>query len=122
METYIKELFEQKKKRGCSDAVRDGISFIESNYMNAVSLKDVADNAAMNESYFSNLFKREVGMGVIDYLNRIRIEAAKQLLEQTTLKNYEIGERVGIFNASYFSTLFRKETGMTIQEYRKKYK
>lgn len=122
METYIKELFEQKKKRGCSDAVRDGISFIESNYMNAVSLKDVADNAAMNESYFSNLFKREVGMGVIDYLNRIRIEAAKQLLEQTTLKNYEIGERVGIFNASYFSTLFRKETGMTIQKYRKKYK
>lgn len=122
MESYMKALFEQKKKSGYSDAVQGGISFIESNYMNAVSLKDVADNAAMNETYFSNLFKREVGMGVIDYLNRTRIEAAKDLLEQTSLKNYEIGERVGIFNASYFSTLFRKETGMTIQEYRKMYK
>lgn len=122
VESYIQELFEQKKKSGYSDAVQSGISFIESNYMNAVSLKDVAEGAAMNETYFSNLFKREVGMGVIDYLNHTRIEAAKELLEQTSLKNYEIGERVGIFNASYFSTLFRKETGMTIQEYRKKYK
>lgn len=122
MESYMIGLFEQKKKNGYSDAVQGGISFIESNYMNAVSLKDIADNASMNETYFSNLFKREVGIGIIDYLNRTRIEAAKRLLEHTTLKNYEVGEHVGIFNASYFSTLFRKETGMTIQEYRKKYK
>lgn len=73
----------------------------------------------MNETYLSNLFKKETGVGVVDYLNRIRIREAKKLLLSTNDKNYEIGEKVGIPNASYFSTIFKKETGMTIQEFRR---
>lgn len=121
-EAYLHRLYEQRRKERYSSAVQQGIRFIEEHYGDSVALRDIADSAAMNESYFSNLFKREVGMGVVDYLNKTRIENAKRLLEQSSLKNYEIGERVGISNASYFSTLFRKETGMTIQEYRKQFK
>ena len=121
-EVCLRQMFEQRKKDRYSPAVRQGIRFIETHYGESIALRDIAGSVAMNESYFSNLFKREVGMGVIDYLNSTRIANAKRLLEQSSLKNYEIGERVGIPNASYFSTLFRKETGMTIQEYRKQYK
>ena len=60
------------------------------------------------------------GQSITEYLNKIRIEKAKELIARTNLKNYEIAERVGIMNASYFSTIFKKETGLTVQEYRQR--
>ena len=49
----------------------------------------------------------------MDVLIRTRMDKAKELLEHTTLKNYEIAERVGFADPHYFSISFKKATGMT---------
>ena len=50
---------------------------------------------------------------------RIRMEAARELVEHTGLKTYEIGERVGYVNANYFSCLFKRRYHVSVSEYRK---
>lgn len=119
VEEYIKMQLARKNENSFHPGVQRSLEYMEKNYSQPLTLKEIAGHAAMNETYFSNLFKKETGVGVVDYLNRIRILEAKKLLISTNDKNYEIGEKVGIPNASYFSTIFKKETGMTIQEFRR---
>lgn len=121
-ENYISQIFDSNKGKRWHRGVLQGIEFMNENYGQDISLQEISEYVSMSESYFSSLFKKETGKSVIEYLNTIRIEKAKDLLENTNLKNYEIGERVGIVNPSYFSTLFKKEAGCTIQEYRYKNK
>ena len=52
------------------------------------------------------------------YLNQIRIESAKTLLKTTSLKSYEISEKIGFDDSSYFNELFKKIVGMTPNEFR----
>lgn len=72
----------------------------------------------MSESYFSHLFKKEVGMSFVEYLNQKKIQRAAQLLEQTDLRIGEIAQQVGMCNQNYFSVLFRKYKGTSPVEYR----
>lgn len=119
VEEYIEALLLKKTENSYHPGVQRSLEYMEENFSQPLTLKEIAGHVAMNETYLSNLFKKETGVGVVDYLNRIRIQEAKKLLLSTNDKNYEIGEKVGIPNASYFSTIFKKETGMTIQEFRR---
>lgn len=115
---YIKNMFEVSSAGKWHVGITKSIQFMKQHYAQNITLGEIAECVAMNESYFSNLFKKGTGQSVVEYLNQIRIDRAKELLMETNMKNYEVGEAVGIPNASYFSTLFKKETGMTIQDYR----
>lgn len=117
---YLEWIFENSGRGNLHSSVQAGIQFMRQNFSRDLCLHEIAEHVSLNESYFSNLFKKETGQSVTEYLNKIRIEKAKELISRTNLKNYEIAEQVGIVNASYFSTLFKKETGLTIQEYRQK--
>jgi len=75
--------------------------------------------ACHTDNYFSNLFKAEVGKTLTRYINEIRAEKAKYLMEHTTLKVYEIAQEVGYKNATYFSTIFKKITNMAVSDYKK---
>lgn len=72
----------------------------------------------MSENYFSNLFKQETGENLTTYINFIRIEHAKKLLKNSSMKVYEIADAVGFRNATYLSTMFKKITGLSISEYK----
>ncbi|WP_158301964.1 response regulator [Paenibacillus mesophilus] len=83
-----------------------------------VTLKSVAALVAMDEAYFSGLFKKKTGVTLIHYVQQVRINQAKGLLEQTELAIGEVGERVGFPNTNYFIKIFKRWTGRTPNEYR----
>lgn len=116
--TYMESIFRNTVQSSMHPGVRAAVSYMKQNYGSDLSLSDIADSVALNESYLSGIFKKDTGKNITEYLNEIRISRAKELIAETNYKNYEIAELVGIPNSSYFSTVFKKQTGMTIQEYR----
>lgn len=68
--------------------------------------------------YLSRMFKKELNINFVDYLNELRIKKAKELLMDVKYKTYEVAEAVGISDAHYFSRLFKKYVGITPTEYK----
>ena len=85
-----------------------------------LTLAGTAEKFYLNSSYLSRIFKKEMGVSFVEYVNSLRIEKAKSLLEETDLKIYEVAERVGTGNANYLGILFKKAVGCTPYEYRSK--
>ena len=85
-----------------------------------INLNCVADFINMSPNYFSTLFSQETGQTFIEYLTKLRINKACELLTTTNLKPIDISLEVGYQDSHYFSTLFKKETGCTPKEYRNK--
>jgi two-component system response regulator YesN len=83
-----------------------------------MGIQETAAHVGKSESYFSHLFKKETGIGFVDYVNHIKMEKAAELLEQNDLKVADVAERLGIDNPNYFSVLFKKVMGVSPQEYR----
>lgn len=80
----------------------------------------MADELEVSAGYLSRLFVSTMGRTFTDALNCVRVERAKQLLQDKSLTAYKIGEMVGIGNATYFIRVFKKYTGETPNEYRSK--
>jgi two-component system response regulator YesN len=72
----------------------------------------------MNQWYLSKIIKNETGITFSDKLRQIRIDQAKKLLENGSLKTYEVSESVGYVDVRYFSQVFKKHVGLTPSEYR----
>lgn len=92
--------------------------FIEDNYSLDLNLKNLAEKVYMNPNYLSTLFKNQVGDTIGNYITKIRITHAKNLLSNSDLKINAIAQMTGYQNANYFSYAFKKQTGMTPNEYR----
>ncbi|MFB5673755.1 helix-turn-helix domain-containing protein [Paenibacillus terreus] len=83
-----------------------------------ICLDEVAAHLHLNASYFSRLFKKEMGMTFIEYVTRMKVERAKELLDHTGHTVGEICEQLGYDNQSYFIKTFKVHTGATPAEYR----
>ncbi|MHA6530819.1 helix-turn-helix domain-containing protein [Paenibacillus sp. BAC0078] len=83
-----------------------------------ISLDEVADHLHLNASYFSRLFKKETGITFIEYVTRLKMERAKELLDGTHSTVGEICEQLGYDNQSYFIKTFKVHAGVTPAEYR----
>ena len=96
------------------------MDYIEKNYMNVdISLNKVCEHLCVSTSYFSVIFKNATGETFIESLTRVRMKKAKELLESTNMKNYEIATAVGYQDPHYFSSTFKKHVLMTPTEYAK---
>ena len=98
--------------------IRDACHYIDSHSLSSVSLSEVAGYVALSSSYFSKLFKREMGISFIDYVKKARIDRAKHMLLYTNSKVYEISAELGYQSVQYFTTLFKYSVGMTPLEFR----
>jgi two-component system response regulator YesN len=103
-----------------SPAVAKAREYIEMNYADDLSLEGVAREVRVSPFYFSKLFKEECSEGFQDYLTRLRIEAAKKLLDDPERSVKEVSFDIGYQDPNYFSRLFKKETGLTPSEYRER--
>ncbi|MDI3547543.1 MAG: two-component system, response regulator YesN [Halanaerobiales bacterium] len=99
------------------DIIYKAMSYIRENYDKNISLDEVASEVGLNPSYFSKLFKDEMKISYTDYLNRVRIEAGKQLLKEGhSLVN--VAQLVGFNDQSYFSKVFKKIEGVSPGKWR----
>ena len=97
---------------------RLALDYIQKNYMDPdLSLNSICSYLNISTSYFSTIFKELTGETFTEVLIRTRMEKAKELLENTTMKNYEIAEKVGFADPHYFGISFKKMTGCTPTEY-----
>ncbi|MBD0378928.1 response regulator [Paenibacillus sedimenti] len=94
------------------------IAYIHDHYAEDVTVAKMAEVLNLSTNYLSNLFKNETGMRIIEYMNRFRIQKAKQLLRGSTLKVYEVAERTGFQETSYFCKVFKELEGKTVKDYR----
>ncbi len=100
--------------------LRKAVEYMQEHYHEQVTLNEVAEYAFVSTYYISRMFKREMGKNFVDYLNELRIDKAKEMLKDISLKTYEVAEKVGIPDAHYFSKLFKKYVGVTPTEFRDK--
>ncbi|WP_238652639.1 response regulator [Paenibacillus piscarius] len=118
---YIETLAEHISNRlQMSDEITRAIQYIKRHYTENISLQNVADHVGLSFSYLSNLFRKELQISYIDYLNRYRIERAKELLAGSQLKSSDVAVQVGFSpEYTYFSKVFKKITGLGPNEYRR---
>lgn len=95
------------------------VAYIEEQYFTNIKLNDIAEEHFINTSYLSQLFLQETSKNFKQFLCEVRINNAKNLLENTSLPVTQVAELVGYNDRSYFSNVFTKFVGQTPAQYRK---
>lgn len=92
--------------------------YIDANYARKMTVAEIADYLHVSTFYLSHVFKETMGISLIRYCNRRKIDEAKKLLLSTPMSINEIAHSIGFENANHFYLPFRKATGLTPQEFR----
>lgn len=100
--------------------VKNALAYIEENYTRKLTLGEVAEKTYVSQWHLSKLLNRHAGQSFSDILNHVRIEHAKELLRDPSLRIGEISEQVGFLDLAHFSRVFKKQEGVTANEYRNK--
>ncbi|MBV6715186.1 response regulator [Paenibacillus chitinolyticus] len=100
--------------------IKRAVKYMEENYARDLNMAMVSNYVSLNYTYFSKIFKEYTGDNFVGYLKKIRISRAKELLESSHSKVYEIAEQVGFENTKLFTRVFKEKEGITPQEYRAK--
>jgi len=111
-------LVKENSIKSYSAPVQKAIIFIDSDLTADLSLNHLAQLQNISPAYLSNIFHKETGEKLTDYVNKKRVNYAKQLLDTTNLQIQTIAQRCGIVDVHYFSRIFKKHTGKTPKEYR----
>ena len=98
--------------------IRKTLKIIENEYMNNLSLGSVAERVGVHPNYLSALFSKSEGESFGNYLLKLRMQKARDLMDVTSMKVYEIAQRVGYQDYRWFSKVFKQVYGVTPMEYR----
>lgn len=107
------------QKNNYSRYVRSALQYIELHLSQHITVDELCRINHITRQYFSQLFKKETGKTVKQYMNQARCERAAELLESSSLPIQEIGQYVGYEDTNYFTRVFKKQMGISPQEYRK---
>ena len=98
--------------------VRQALDYMRAHCSEHLSLGDVADHVYVSQWHLSKLINKHVNQSFFDILGRMRIDKAKALLADSTLRVHEVAEQAGYSDVGHFSKSFKKIVGMTPGEYR----
>ncbi len=105
--------------RGQEDFVIARIkALLQEKFSGTITIAEIAQQVFLTPTYVCQLFKRETGMTINEYLTELRMEKAKEMLSDVGNKQYDVCYAVGYASPSYFTRLFKKHTGLTPNEYR----
>ncbi len=102
-----------------SDMIKRIMDYIRKNYMNKISLNELAGIMHISVSYLSKIFKEETGMSISGFINSVRVDSAKQFLLDDRVSLIEAAYLSGFEDQSYFTKVFKKLTGQTPGIYRR---
>lgn len=97
------------------------LKYIDSNYTKKINIKELSAIIHVNGFYFCRLFKQITGETAMEYINRLRLNKASQLLLESNLNITEIALACGFDDPNYFSRIFKKAKSISPSELRKKY-
>lgn len=128
-EKFLPEMLESSDREPllhpmlCHDTrILRSVILLRSNLKRRVSVKEAAREAGMCPSRFLHLFPKETGYSFSDFMQRLRVEYARKLVEGSDLMLGEIAERCGIQSQSRMSVLFHRYLGMSPRELRKHFR
>jgi CheY-like chemotaxis protein len=97
--------------------VRQAVVFLHEHYMESISLEEAARHVSVSKEYLARCFRQEMGITLVTYLNRYRVNRAKALLAEGERTLTQIAMETGFSSSAYFSRVFRQEVGMSPREY-----
>lgn len=96
-------------------------SYISTHYREELSLTGIAAQFYMSPYYVSRLFKKTTNLSLVEYINSVRLMAAKNLLETSSMRVASVADAAGFSTPAHFSRVFKESTGLSPQQYRKFY-
>jgi YesN/AraC family two-component response regulator len=108
----------KRRSKPLPPVIRKSLEYIDSNLHYRITLDDLGRETGKNPSYLCVQFKNDVGVSVTEYINRAKINAAKQLLRDENAPVSEIAATLSFCSQSYFAKVFKQYTGETPKDYR----
>ncbi len=112
----------KNKKHNIPLQLDNALAYIKNNYKNAITVNDIAKEVNLSASHLFSIFRNELGISPISYLNNYRLSIAADKLLKTDKAITEISAMVGINDSVYFNKMFRKAYQLSPSKYREIYK
>jgi YesN/AraC family two-component response regulator len=114
----ISDFLWEKRNNKLDNSINDIVLYINENYQKDIYLSSISEKFSISETYLSKTFKQTTGENFLDYLTRIRLDKAKELLKNVEISVHEVSKAVGYANVQTFIRVFKKYEGTTPGQYK----
>lgn len=114
----VKGITNDYDKISCFPIIKS-VKYLDENFSNKITIQELCKKSNLSESQLCRLFKKHLNMRPMEYLLKVRLNVAKQLLIETDLSILDIADSVGYDNPTYFTMLFKKQFGVPPTDFRK---
>jgi len=118
LQDYCVAQLEETQAKAANAIIEQTKEWLDRNLHANPTLSDAADHVNLNPTYFSEYFKKHMGETFLQYTTRAKMQRAKALLADRSLKVYDIALQIGYSDHRHFSKVFHSKVGMTPSEYR----
>lgn len=117
-EDFIRRVHQHRQLQYLSPSVKTCMDYIDSHITEKINIVDIAAQTGYSGYYISSLFKKEMKMGIGDYIKNKKVEYAKILLKNSNEDISVVADKLNFSSSSYFTSVFRQITGMTPKEFK----
>lgn len=117
LDDYINLIHENKIQSYNNMTIRI-IEYIHENITESITLDDLVKSVNMSKEYICSMFKKNVGLGIVEYINYNKIEESKYFLKYSNMSISDIAFLFNFCSPGYFSSVFKKQTGLTPRQFK----